>query len=95
MGNEGICFDALETLRGVKNISIVRMVNCADNARQLWSYDFRTQQIFQESSKYCLTRSPTIERGLIRGSNSKFKALIELCSTSKLQKWILLPFAWK
>lgn len=94
MGNEGICFDAIEILRGGKNMSIVRMVSCADTLRQLWSYNFRTQQISQESSKYCLARSPTIKRDLASGSTSKFNVLIELCSTSKLQKWILLPFAW-
>lgn len=95
MGNEGICFDALETVRGGRNTSIVRMVNCADTLRQVWSYNFRTQQISQESSKYCLARSLTIKKNPIPGFNSKFEALIELCSTSKLQKWILLPFAWK
>lgn len=96
MGNEGICFDALEILKGGKNMSIVRMVNCADTPRQLWSYNFQTQQISQESSKYCLARSSTIKRDLTtRSNNNKFKALIELCSASILQKWILLPFAWK
>lgn len=95
MGNEGICFDALETPRSGKNMSIVRMVNCADNPRQLWSHNFRTQQISQESSKYCLARSPTIKRDPTSGYNSDFKVLIELCSKSKLQKWILLPIAWK
>lgn len=61
MANEGICLDALETFAGDKNSSLARIVNCADTPRQLWSYNFKTQNIIQRYSNNCLTAMPNIE----------------------------------
>lgn len=57
MGNEGICLDSLDSSHNGKNTSIVRVVNCADTPRQLWSYNLKTQQIMQLKSNHCLSVS--------------------------------------
>lgn len=64
MANEGICLDALETFIGEKNSSLARIVNCADTPRQLWTYDFKSQNIIQRISNNCLTAEPNIRNAL-------------------------------
>lgn len=136
MANEGICLDALEIFAVNKNSSLARIVNCADTPRQLWSYDFSTQQIIQRAaSNNCLTASADAESAFEASSSvqsepskwsigerrrndisinnnnnnnvngnalhsgtkeSKFNVNTAPCMVaSKLQKWMLLPFAWK
>lgn len=68
MANEGICLDALETFTANKNSSLARIVNCGDTMRQLWSYDFKTQHIFQHGTNNCLTAAPNIENALAASS---------------------------
>lgn len=108
MANEGICLDALETFTANKNSSLARIVNCADTARQLWLYDFKTQHIIQPASNNCLTAASNVENALTSGrfvhwgrigvkdEESKFNVSSAPCTAdSKLQKWALLPFEWK
>lgn len=64
MANEGICLDALETFTANKSSSLARIVNCADTARQLWLYDFKTQHIIQQNSTNCLTAVPNNENAV-------------------------------
>lgn len=103
MANEGVCLDSLSD---GKNISAVRMVNCADISRQLWSYNFKTQQIVQKSSNRCLVASNTtidkfsrldlkyLSNALDYNEANKLRVFAEPCSNSKLQKWMLFPFKW-
>lgn len=58
MANDGICLDALDN----KNLSMARIVNCAETQRQLWSYDFKTQRILQRASSNCLTAVSNVEK---------------------------------
>lgn len=107
MANDGICLDALETFSANKSSSLARIVNCADTPRQLWLYDFKTQQIIQQTSSNCLTAVPNIENTTtqsqrhtnngpnVKNEESKFNVSTAPCTDSVRQKWMLLPFQWK
>lgn len=111
MANEGVCLDSLGSFsEEKKDVSIVRIVNCADTARQLWSYNFGTQQIFQHNSNHCIAapdrefnkqknlqiKTDDIDPSKTHHENQNdYRVHTEPCSTSKLQKWLLLPVRWK
>lgn len=107
MTNEGVCLDAAEELNQMKNATVARIVTCADSVRQYWLYDIQSQQIRQRISGNCLTVDSDIRTafdaqnvGSAASANGQphentIAVSLTPCTENQLQKWILLPHAWK
>lgn len=71
--NEGVCLDALEPYdNDVDSVSMARIINCGETARQLWTYDLRTQQIIQRDTRSCLTVAHDIQTAFDATSKWRF-----------------------
>lgn len=102
MTNEGVCLDAAEELNQTKNVTIARIVTCADSPRQYWIYDMKSHQIRQRVSGNCLTASKDIESAIMASifgyggiKESNFNVTVAPCTDGQLQKWLLFPLNWK
>lgn len=92
MTDENLCLDAAETVLPAegKNQTMVRFTTCSKTPRQLWTLDFKSLQLVQQSTGACLfiTQKKKISEEWELFSGPCKKKFTELV-------WIFLPYPWK